>query len=472
MGREILNNPGNPAKNVCFDQELISRYGGRGPRYTSYPTALQFDESLTVKEYRKAASLSNKSGRPLSLYVHIPFCESLCYYCACNKIVTRNAERVEKYMGHLYREIELQGALFDDDRVVEQLHFGGGTPTYLNIEQLCDLMTHIASSFKLDHSDRREFSIEVDPRTVDAATIKVLIDLGFNRLSLGIQDFDPVVQEAVNRVQTVNDVRDLVDQSRTAGFESISFDLIYGLPHQTVESFDRTLDEVIAMRPDRLAVYNYAHLPARFKGQRMINDEDIPLPETKLQILDHTITKLTDAGYIYIGMDHFALPEDELVKAQNNNTLQRNFQGYSTHRECDLVALGVSGIGHIGNTYAQNTPTTMEYEALLEAGKLPIKRGIAVDDDDLLRAKVIQELMCHDQLAFSEFGQKNNIDFEDYFANELSRLGPLVEDGLILLGPEGIQITPKGRLLLRSIAMTFDRYLAEDANDGRFSKAI
>jgi oxygen-independent coproporphyrinogen-3 oxidase len=472
MGRAILNGPGNPAKHVCFDQELISRYGGRGPRYTSYPTALQFDESLTVDRYKKAASISNDSQRPLSLYVHIPFCETLCYYCACNKIVTRNAERVGKYLGHLYREIELQGTLFNSDRVVEQLHFGGGTPTYLNIEQLCDLMTHIAGSFKLDHSDQREFSIEVDPRTVNAATIKVLADLGFNRLSLGIQDFDPVVQKAVNRIQSVEDVRALVDRSRSAGFKSISFDLIYGLPNQSVESFDRTLDEVIAMQPDRLAVYNYAHLPGRFKGQRMINDEDIPLPETKLRILDRTISKLTAAGYVYIGMDHFALPDDELVKAQNNHTLQRNFQGYSTHRECDLVALGVSAIGHIGTTYAQNTTTTMEYEALLEVGRLPVKRGIEVDADDQLRAKVIQELMCHDQLAFADFGATNNIDFAEYFAAEISRLEPLAMDGLILLGPEGIQITAKGRLLLRSIAMTFDRYLADDSNDGRFSKAI
>lgn len=472
MDRVQNHTAGNPAANVCFDEELISRYGGRGPRYTSYPTALQFDESLTARKYEKAAKLSNKSGRPLSLYVHIPFCRSLCYYCACNKIVTRNSERVEKYMGNLYREIEMQAELYDKDRVVEQLHFGGGTPTYLNVEQLCDLMTHIGTSFRLDHSDRREFSIEVDPRSVDAATIKVLADLGFNRLSLGVQDFEAVVQKAVNRVQTVRDVSALVDQARAVGFESISFDLIYGLPLQTVESFDRTLDEVIAMRPDRLAVYNYAHLPARFKGQRMINDEDIPLPETKLRILDHTISKLTEAGYIYIGMDHFALPEDELVKAQRNNTLQRNFQGYSTHRECDLVAVGVSAIGKIGNTYAQNTVTTMEYEALLEAGNLPIKRGIEVDADDQLRAKVIQELMCHDQLVFSEFSRKNNIAFEAYFAPEIRRLTPLVEDGLILLGPEGIQITAKGRLLLRSIAMVFDRYLRDDSNDGRFSKAI
>jgi oxygen-independent coproporphyrinogen-3 oxidase len=263
-----------------------------------------------------------------------------------------------------------------------------------------------------------------------------------------------------------------VDQARSVGFNSVSFDLIYGLPHQAVESFDRTLDAVIALWPDRLAVYNYAHLPARFKGQRMIKDEDIPSPETKLDILHHTISKLTEAGYIYIGMDHFALPEDELVKAQSENTLQRNFQGYSTHRECDLVALGVSAIGSVGNTFAQNTTSTMEYEAMLENGKLPIKRGIEIDADDQLRAKVIQELMCHDQLVFASFSELNGIDFEDYFAPEIARLGPLADDGLILLGPEGIQITARGRLLLRSIAMAFDRYLGDDSNEDRFSKAI
>ncbi len=263
-----------------------------------------------------------------------------------------------------------------------------------------------------------------------------------------------------------------MEQARSLSFRSISFDLIYGLPHQTVDSFDRTLEQVIDMRPDRLAVYNYAHLPARFKGQRMIADGDIPLPETKLKILQHTINKVCDAGYIYIGMDHFALPEDELITAQRDNTLQRNFQGYSTHSDCDLIGLGVSAIGKIGNTFAQNTTKTAEYEKLIEAGTLPLKRGFAVDADDQLRARVIQELMCHDQLAFTEFGKQNNIDFAEYFAPELTRLGPLVDDGLITLGSEGIHITPRGRLLLRSIAMTFDRYLADDFNDGRFSKAI
>ena len=472
MSRPDPRQPEPIAQNVCFDPELIERYGGRGPRYTSYPTALQLDEAFTVEQYLQAVSLSNKSGRPLSLYVHIPFCESLCYYCACNKIVTRNAERVDKYVRCLYREIEQQAALFDDDRVVEQLHFGGGTPTYLSNEQLCDLMTHLAGAFRLDTSDRHEFSIEVDPRTVDANSIQVLAGLGFNRLSLGIQDFEPDVQEAVNRIQSAEDVRALMKQARSLSFRSISFDLIYGLPHQTVDSFDRTLDQVIDMRPDRLAVYNYAHLPTRFKGQRMIAEGDIPLAETKLKILQHTINKVCDAGYIYIGMDHFALPGDELVRAQRDNTLQRNFQGYSTHSDCDLIGLGVSAIGKIGNTFAQNTTKTSEYEELIEAGTLPLKRGFTVDADDQLRAKVIQELMCHDQLAFAEFGKQNNINFAEYFAPELTRLGPLVDDGLITLGSEGIHITPRGRLLLRSIAMTFDRYLAEDLSDGRYSKAI
>lgn len=457
---------------VCFDQGLVERYGGRGPRYTSYPTALQFDEEFTAARYEKAARLSNQSGRPLSIYVHIPFCPALCYYCACNKIVTRNAERIERYLDRLYREIELQATLFDHGRLVEQLHFGGGTPTYLSNEQLCELMTHLAGAFSLDTSERHEFSIEADPRTVDEVSLRILADLGFNRLSLGIQDFAPDVQKAVNRIQTAAEVGALVDHARSDGFESISFDLIYGLPHQTVESFDQTLNEVIQMRPDRLAVYNYAHLPDRFRGQRMIREQDLPLPATKLKILQHTIEKLTDAGYLYIGMDHFALPEDELVRAQRNGTLQRNFQGYSTHRDCDLIGLGVSAIGSIGNTYAQNATTTREYGSLIGAGRLPISRGIAVDADDQLRAKVIQELMCHDQLVFADFDSKNHIDFVRYFAAELARLAPLAGDGLVLLEPEGIQITPKGRLLLRSIAMTFDRYLADDLNNGRFSKAI
>jgi len=457
---------------VCFDTDLLTRYGGRGPRYTSYPTALQFDESLTEDEYRANAIASNDGGVPLSLYVHIPFCESLCYYCGCNKIVTRNQDRVERYIESLHREIEMQSELFDKSRKVEQLHFGGGTPTYLSTRQLDTLMAKLRESFNFDESEQREFSIEVDPRTVDEQSIEHLAGLGFNRLSLGIQDFDPVVQKAVNRTQTTDDVLNLVLSAREFGFESISFDLIYGLPHQTVESFDTTLDLVIGMRPDRLAVYNYAHLPQRFKGQRMIDDADIPLPEVKLDILHRTIDSLCGAGYEYIGMDHFALPEDELVKARSSGTLQRNFQGYSTHRHCDLVALGVSAIGNIGNVFSQSAVTTMEYELMIGNGQLPIRKGIEVDDDDLIRADVIQALMCYDELNFRDFGDKHEIDFVDYFAQEIARLRPLADDGLIDLNTEGVAMTQKGRLLLRSIAMVFDRYIDQAQNDNRFSKAI
>ncbi|MBT8082182.1 MAG: oxygen-independent coproporphyrinogen III oxidase [Gammaproteobacteria bacterium] len=457
---------------VCFDQDLIVRYGGRGPRYTSYPTALQFTDTLTADDYREAAKKSNDSDVPLSLYVHIPFCHSLCYYCGCNKIVTRNEERVARYMEMLYREIEMQSALFDRSRKVEQLHFGGGTPTYLDEQQLGALMAHLRASFNFDESDNREFSIEVDPRTVDEQRIRELWDLGFNRLSLGIQDFNEDVQKAVNRAQSPAEVRALVDAARDAGFGSISFDLIYGLPHQTVESFNTTLDIVVGMQPDRLAVYNYAHLPQRFKGQRMINADDIPAPETKLDLLRHTIEKLCGVGFVYIGMDHFALPDDELVIARGNGTLQRNFQGYSTHRHCDLIALGVSGIGGIGNMFAQNSITTMEYEEIIERGELPIRKGLIVDDDDLVRAAVIQDLMCYDRLDYEDFGQRIGIDFREYFADEVAKLDVLEQDGLIELSDAGIEITPKGRLLLRNIAMTFDRYIDLAENDSRFSKAI
>jgi oxygen-independent coproporphyrinogen-3 oxidase len=408
----------------------------------------------------------------LSLYVHIPFCHSLCYYCGCNKIVTRNEERVARYMEMLYREIEMQSGLFDRKRKIEQLHFGGGTPTYLDKKQLGALMDHLRASFTFDESDEREFSIEVDPRTVDAERIRELWDLGFNRLSLGIQDFNEDVQKAVNRAQSPAEVQTLVDSAREAGFGSISFDLIYGLPHQTVESFDQTLDTVIAMQPDRLAVYNYAHLPQRFKGQRMINADDIPAPETKLDLLHHTIDKLCDAGFIYIGMDHFALPEDELVIARKNGTLQRNFQGYSTHRQCDMIALGVSGIGSIGNMFAQNSVSTIEYEEIIESGELPIVKGLLIDDDDLIRAAVIQDLMCYDSLSFDDFGAKHNIDFREYFASEIEKLDVLEKDDLLVLSDAGIEITPRGRLLLRNIAMTFDRYIDLEENDNRFSKAI
>ncbi|MDH4316358.1 MAG: oxygen-independent coproporphyrinogen III oxidase [Gammaproteobacteria bacterium] len=457
---------------VCFDEELITRYGGRGPRYTSYPTAMQFSESFAVDDYCQHAHDSNASGKPLSLYVHIPFCNTLCYYCACNKIVTRNTARIQTYLHSLDEEIRQQSELFDRGRVVRQLHFGGGTPTYLGEKQLCGLMDSLHDAFSLEQGDDREFSIEVDPRSVDQESISLLSQLGFNRLSLGIQDFDPRVQIAVNRIQSVDDVQSLLGRAREKGFRSVSFDLIYGLPHQTVESFDRTLSSVIEMRPDRLAIYNYAHLPQRFKGQRMIKDSQLPSPQVKLEILHHTIDRLSDAGYEYVGMDHFALPDDDLVIARNNGTLQRNFQGYSTHGNCDLVGLGASAIGSIGNAYSQNSPSTIEYEAMLGAGRLPVKRGLVVNHDDRLRAQIIQALMCYDELNMAAFSERNDIDFCHYFADELRRLIPLERHGLLELDADRIVITSKGRLLLRSIAMVFDRYLAKEQDGSRFSKAI
>lgn len=462
----------HPARDVCFDPALIRRYGGRGPRYTSYPTALQFSEDFGADEYRHHAAASNETGHPLSLYVHIPFCQSLCYYCACNKVVTRNQDRVRRYLEHLAREIRMQAGLFDHDRKVTQLHFGGGTPTYLDNRQLRALLAELGRAFNLDTGNQREFSIEIDPRTVSVQTIELLAELGFNRISLGIQDFDPVVQKAVNRLQTAEDVAAIVTRARQSGMNSISFDLIYGLPHQTVKSFDRTLDAVLTIRPDRLAIYNYAHLPDRFKGQRMIADADLPVAAEKIQILQHTTEKLSAADYCYIGMDHFAVAEDDLVQAQKNGTLQRNFQGYSTHGDCDLIALGASAISHVGNSYAQNATSTVEYEKLIGRNVLAIMRGIEIDEDDSLRAEIIQELMCHDRFDIAKFESDHEIDFSNYFSPELSQLQILHEDELIELDHDAIRITPKGRLLLRSIAMVFDRYLAASRSDRRYSQAI
>ncbi len=459
---------------IHIDSKIISRYGGAGPRYTSYPTAPCFSDEFTPGDYEKHALRSNEvlNPSPLSLYVHIPFCQSLCYYCACNKIITRNANRVSNYMGNLYDEIAMQASLFDDDRVVEQIHFGGGTPTYLSNEQLRDLMAHLRDEFNLQTDGEREFAIEVDPRSVTTHSIDTLAEIGFNRLSLGVQDFDPKVQQAVNRVQSAADIIALVEHVRSTNFKSISFDLIYGLPHQTEDSFSRTLETVIAMQPDRLAVYNYAHFPNRFKGQRMIKDCDLPSPDVKLEILSRTIEKLRNASYTHIGMDHFALPDDELVKAQQNGTLQRNFQGYSTHRDCDLIGLGVSAIGNIANIYAQNAATTIEYEMALQAGKLPIRRGIVVDSDDRIRAEVIQHLMCYGRIDYSYFQQHFDTDFPSYFNSELTRLASLQRDGVVKLYRNRIQITATGRMLLRTVAMVFDRHLASPSADQRYSQTI
>jgi len=461
---------------VRFDADLVRRYDRPGPRYTSYPTAVQFHDRFREPEYRAAAAATN--GRtppaPLSLYVHVPFCQSPCFYCGCTKIITRNREQAENYLTRLYREIELQAELFDPERIVDQLHFGGGTPTFLNPWQLEDLLKKLGWHFRLRQDDGREFSIEVDPRTCAPDTIDLLARAGVNRVSLGIQDFDPEVQKAVNRIQTPQETFALMDRARAAGYKSVSVDLIYGLPKQSCERFEKTLDRVLEVRPDRFAVYSYAHLPHMFKPQKRIHAEDIPSGAEKLALLGLTIEKLTGAGYVYIGMDHFALPDDELAVALRENKLHRNFQGYSTHPDCDLVALGMSSIGKPGDAYAQNYKTLHDYYEAIDSGHLAVHRGLELNDDDRIRRSVIQMIMCRTRVDFAEVDRAWSVRFEDYFARELAALKPLIEDGLVRMSGRGFELTPIGRLLMRNVAMCFDAYLPahQQSDVPRFSRAV
>ncbi len=455
-----------------FIRPLVEKYDRPGPRYTSYPTAPQFQAAFAEDDYRAAAQRSNRAAtpKPLSAYVHIPFCESLCYYCACNKIITHNRERAAEYLAWLKREIELQGTLFDDARRMTQLHLGGGTPTYLSIDQLGELMAALDAAFHFAEPEAREFSLEVDPRTVTPEQIHELRELGFNRLSFGVQDFDTRVQEAVNRLQSETQVVELVAAARQAGFQSVSVDLIYGLPLQTVASFDATLDKIIALRPDRIAAYSYAHLPSLFKAQRLIRPEDMPPPERKIELLELTIRRLTEAGYVYIGMDHFALPEDELSLAKENGTLQRNFQGYSTHADCDLIGLGNTAIGKVGDSYSQNAKETAQYQARLEAGRLPVMRGYRLNADDQLRRDVINALMCHGRIDFAEIEAAHGISFYDTFASALAELAEMAGDGLLDIGDRHIIVRPGGRLMMRNMAMAFDAYLTP--HEERYSRTV
>ena len=457
---------------MSFDRDLVKKYDRPGPRYTSYPTAPQFSTDFTIQDYQQAARLSNALPlTPLSLYVHIPFCKSLCYYCACNKIITHKTERADEYLGYLKQEIDLQAQLFDKQRLVTQIHLGGGTPTYFSQAQLQVLMQHLAQAFNFDSSDQHQFSLEVDPRTVTEEQIFQLKALGFNRLSFGIQDFDLAVQQAVNRVQSVEQVAGLMQAARDAEFRSISVDLIYGLPLQTEASFSQTLDTIIALKPDRIAAYSYAHLPQLVKAQKLIRPQDMPPPERKLQLLELTINKLCAAGYIYIGMDHFALPDDELALAQANGTLQRNFQGYSTHADCDLVGLGVSAISKIGNTYSQNVKELSNYYQALKMQQLPLQRGYLLNDDDILRRTVINQLMCHNQIAINAIELKYNIDFNHYFSAAIKQLQEMVDDQLVKITDESISLLPKGNLMMRNIAMAFDSYLTVKRGSG-FSRTV
>jgi oxygen-independent coproporphyrinogen-3 oxidase len=436
---------------VTFNTDLIKRYDVAGPRYTSYPTAVQFVEGFDANAYRRYTTASNNEliPKPLSLYVHLPFCHSLCYYCGCTKKVTRHTEQGVRYLELLDREIEMQGKLFDDDREVEQLHFGGGTPTFHTDEEMSALMAQLGRHFALSDSDNREYSIEVDPRTVGNDRLAKLADLGFNRISLGVQDIDPKVQEAVNRIQDPQTTLDMVEGSRKLGFNSVSIDLIYGLPHQTGDSFGKTIDTVVNVKPDRLAVYNYAHMPHIFRAQRMINADDIPSPETKLELMELTISKLTAAGYVFIGMDHFALPDDELTIAQKEGHLQRNFQGYSTRRQCDLAGLGVSAIGKVGDCYAQNQKDIPSWQKAVSEGRLPIWRGIGLTTEDRLRRGIIESIMCHGEVHFDQFEANFDIDFNDHFALELGNLHQLEQDGLLKMAEAGFRRVPEQFSLIR-----------------------
>lgn len=454
--------------NVIFDPRLIQQYDRSGPRYTSYPTALQFHDGFSEADYRTWAQ---RTHGPLSLYVHIPFCDTVCFYCACNKVITKNRARASEYLKALHQEIALQGRLFDGQRPVQQLHLGGGTPTYIDHQQMRGLLGQLREHFGLLDDDQGEYSIEIDPRSVQADTLALLRELGFNRVSFGVQDLHPEVQRAVNRWQPLEQNQQVMEQARRLGFRSISLDLIYGLPLQTVASFDATLSQIIDLAPDRLSVFNYAHLPRLFKPQRQIDEAQLPGPETKLAILERVMQRLSEAGYVYIGMDHFARPDDELAHALESGTLQRNFQGYSTHADCDLVALGSSSIGRLGDCYSQNHKDLAEYQAAVMAGQLPIARGIRLSADDILRRAVIQQLICSFRLEIPALEADFAIDFAGYFASELALLETMARDGLLSLHPQEIQVLPPGRMLIRNICMVFDRYLPSVAPE-RFSRAI
>jgi len=452
---------------------LLKRLGGAGPRYTSYPTADRFVEAFGESDYiqalRQRRTIGAQGAGSLSLYVHIPFCESLCYYCACNKVITRHHERADRYLDHLAREIELQTAHLGR-QPVSQLHLGGGSPTFLDDAQSSRLMGMLEEAFVfLPEAER---SIEVDPRTVDATRLGHLAALGFNRISLGVQDFDPRVQAAIHRVQPLALVEHLMAAARNLGFASINLDLIHGLPRQTVASFDRTLEEVSRLRPDRIALYAYAHLPERFKAQRRIATEELPGPSERAQMLAHAIARLGSEGYVYIGMDHFALPDDALAVARRQGRLHRNFQGYSTHADCDVVGLGVSAIGNVGATYSQNAKSLDDYYDHLSRGRLPVERGLALTRDDLLRRAVIMAIMCQGKVDFAAIGQAHLVSFVDRFAPELAALGPLVADGLVRLRDHDLEVTETGWFFVRNIAMVFDGYLQADRRREHYSRLV
>ncbi|MCB1553451.1 MAG: oxygen-independent coproporphyrinogen III oxidase [Xanthomonadales bacterium] len=458
----------------AIDISLLERYNRPGPRYTSYPTAPQFHDRWTADQYRDALIRSNADPIPrrVSLYVHVPFCTSPCFYCGCNRVITRDTARAEPYVEALCAEIDQVGACVDEDREVMQIHFGGGTPNFLRPGQIARVIEAMARRFRLGMADDRDFSIEIDPRSVDPDDIAELADMGFNRASLGVQDYDPAVQVAVNRVQSRAQTEAVIAACRRAGFRSVNVDLIYGLPKQNRKSFRHTLDQVLAVRPDRLAVYSYAHLPAMFRGQKQIDEADLPSAEEKLGLLADAIEVLGDAGYVHIGMDHFALPDDELARAQRRGGLHRNFMGYTTHADCDLVGFGVSSISHVADCFSQNPRDLPSYLAAMQGGRWPTWRGLRLDEDDLVRADLIQRIMCQGYVDIDAFERRHGVAFKDYFSDALDRLQPLRADGLVELDAECLRASERGKLLLRHVAMCFDRYLGTAEPLSRFSKAI
>jgi oxygen-independent coproporphyrinogen-3 oxidase len=462
----------HPSSELVIDPVLIRKYDVSGPRYTSYPTADRFVEAFGESTLRHWLSSRNIGGitQPLSLYVHIPFCSNICFYCGCNKVVTRDRSKAIEYVRYLEREIALTAGLLEGDRHVTQVHWGGGTPTYLEYDQMRSLCATLNRLY--DRSAECECSIEVDPRETEAGTMALLADLGFNRVSIGVQDFDSAVQEAVHRIQPEEMTRRVIDEARDAGFKSVNLDLIYGLPRQTLDSFNATIDKVLALDPDRIALYGYAHLPARFAPQRRIAESELPSAETKLQILTLAISRLSGAGYLYIGMDHFAKPNDELAVAQRQGRLHRNFQGYSTQPDCDLLAFGTSAISRIGPAYSQNVKELPDYYGALDNSRLPVKTGLVLSTDDLVRRAVIQTLLCQFRLSIESIETAYLVEFGSYFARELDDLKQLEDDGLVEIRPDWIVVTPQGRLLVRIICMVFDRYLRENRRWSGYSKVL
>lgn len=447
---------------LSVSEDVLDKYNQPGPRYTSYPTAPEWDDSFGETQLYQAFSEANAKTNPapLSLYFHIPFCESLCLYCGCNVVINKRHEVAPPYLTHLKSEIDWISAQVGPARKVEQLHWGGGTPTYLSPEQVEDLYSYINKRFSF--SQTAEVSIEIDPRVTTDEHCRALRRVGFNRLSMGIQDFDPLVQKTINRVQPYEETRRLFDYSRELGFESINMDLIYGLPHQTVESFSDTVDKIVAMNPDRVALFSYAHVPWMKKQQGSFA-RFLPAGIEKFRIFTDAIGKLTGAGYRYIGLDHFARPEDEICRAQDERTLHRNFQGYTTKAGCDLYAMGVSSISALEDVYAQNWREVPRYYESIDAGRWPVMRGMRVSDEDKLRRSLINRILCHTVVVKSEVERDFGIDFDEHFATELARLRELERDGLVRLNQGRIEVASLGRVFIRNVAMVFDEYVNRPA---------